>query len=280
MASEKRDIALLTSSAYKVSHAPEGDWYLSNILREDQLLMEALEKQGLTSVRVDWADPDVDWELFRCAVFRTTWDYFERFKEFTAWLNRVEGLTRLCNELSLIRWNMDKHYLLDLDRKGIPIVESHMIEQGDKLILKEMMEQLGWSEGVIKPCVSGAARHTYRVNETNADSIEEFIQPLLKKESFMLQPFLPEITKTGEDTVMVIGGEVTHAVRKVAKEGDFRVQDDHGGKVYEYTPLPEQEELAIHAMKACDPVPVYGRVDMVRDLEGQWAVMELELVEP
>ena len=33
-------------------------------------------------------------------------------------------------------------------------------------------------------------------------------------------------------------------------------------------------------MKACDQVPVYGRVDMVRDLEGQWAVMELELVEP
>ena len=56
-----------------------------------------------------------------------------------------------------------------------------MIEQGDKLALKEMMEQLGWSEGVIKPCVSGAARHTYRVNETNADSIEELIQPLLEK---------------------------------------------------------------------------------------------------
>ena len=58
--------------------------------------MEALEKQGLTSVRVDWADPDVDWGSYRCAVFRTTWDYFERFKEFNAWLNRVEGLTRLC----------------------------------------------------------------------------------------------------------------------------------------------------------------------------------------
>lgn len=280
MASEKWDIALLTSSAYKVSHAPEGDWYLANILREDQLLMEALEKQGFTSVRVDWADPDVDWEMFRCAVFRTTWDYFERFKEFTIWLNRVEKLTRLCNDISLVRWNMDKHYLLDLEKNGIPVVESCMIEKGSELNLKELMDQCGWSEGVIKPCVSGAARHTYRVGESNVNEIESIIRPLLQKESFMLQPFLPEIMKTGEDTVMVIGGEVTHAVRKVAKQGDFRVQDDHGGTVHEYKPLPEQEELALRAMQACDPMPVYGRVDMVRNLNGEWAVMELELIEP
>ena len=26
-------------------------------------------------------------------------------------------------------------------------------------------------------------------------------------------------------------GEYSHSVRKIAKEGDFRVQDDHGGRV-------------------------------------------------
>lgn len=271
---------MLTSSAYKVSHAAEGDWYLANILIEDELLHKALEARGLTSVRVDWADPEVDWESFRCAVFRTTWDYFERVKEFTRWLNRVESLTRLCNDISLIRWNMDKHYLLDLEKRGIPVVNSLIIEKGSRLDLSELLDQSGWSEGVIKPCVSGAARHTYRVNRENASGIEAFIQPLVMGESFMLQPFLPEIMRTGEDTLMVIGGEVTHAVRKVAKEGDFRVQDDHGGTVHEYTPLAEQEELAVKAISACDPFPVYGRVDMVRDDKGEWVVMELELIEP
>ena len=35
----------------------------------------------------------------------------------------------------------------------------------------------------------------------------------------MLQPFLPEIMKTGEDTVMVIGGEVTHCGQKSCERG-------------------------------------------------------------
>ena len=280
MASDNNDIALLTSSAYKVTHAAEGDWYLANILKEDELLQQALEARGLTSLRVDWADPEVDWESFRCAVFRTTWDYFERFREFTRWLNRVETLTRLCNDISLIRWNMDKHYLLDLKDRGIPVVDSIMIEKGSDFRLAELLRQSGWSEGVIKPCVSGAARHTYRVNRDITSAIEAFIQPLLTEESFMLQPFLPDIMKTGEDTLMVIGGEVTHAVRKVAKEGDFRVQDDHGGTVHEYTPTAEQTELAVRAIEACNPTPVYGRVDMVRDRNGKWVVMELELIEP
>lgn len=256
MAPDNPDIALLTSSAYKVSHAAEGDWYLANILKEDELLQQALEARGLTSVRVDWSDPEVEWESFRCAVFRTTWDYFERFKEFTLWLNRVEKLTRLCNDVSLIRWNMDKHYLPDLEKKGIPVVDSLMIEKGSSLDLADLLEHSGWKEGVVKPCVSGAARHTYRVNRESASAIEEFIRPLLSSESFMLQPFLPEIMTTGEDTLMVIGGEVTHAVRKVAREGDFRVQDDHGGTVHEYTPTAEQTELAVRAMKACEPDPV------------------------
>ncbi|PWN07299.1 ATP-grasp domain-containing protein [Rhodohalobacter mucosus] len=280
MTTQDSDIALLTSSAYKVSHAAEGDWYLANILKEDQLLQEALKERGITSVRVDWADPEVDWESFKCVVFRTTWDYFERFREFTLWLNRVEKLTRLCNDISLIRWNMDKHYLKDLENRGIPVVDSLMIEKESTLDLRSLLEESGWTEGVIKPCVSGAARHTYRVNRESAAEIEKFIRPLLSGESFILQPFLPEIMTTGEDTLMVIGGEVTHAVRKVAKEGDFRVQDDHGGTVHEYKPLQEQVQLAVKAMDACNPEPVYGRVDMVRNLEGEWVVMELELIEP
>ena len=47
-------------------------------------------------------------------MFRTTWDYFDRFAEFSAWLDRVQSLTRLCNPPATVRWNLDKHYLADL----------------------------------------------------------------------------------------------------------------------------------------------------------------------
>ena len=94
------------------------------------------------------------------------------------------------------------------------------------------------------------------------------------------QPFVADIVATGEDTLVAIAGRVTHGVRKRAKPGDFRVQDDHGGTVHHLEPTPEQVALAERALAACGTMPAYGRVDMVRLGDGSLAVMELELVEP
>ncbi len=274
------DVALLTDHRYTASTAARDDWYLGNILRDDKLLQEALGSIGLTSVRVDWARRDVDWSAFRCAVFRTTWDYYDRISEFTAWLNHIENQTKLCNDASIIWWNLDKHYLSDLELKGIPVVPSRFIEAGETANLSLLLDETGWTEAIIKPCISGGARHTYRVNSENADTIQDIVQLLLAGESFMLQPFLSDIQISGEYTLMIIDGRFTHAVRKTAKDGDFRVQDDHGGVVHPCNPTEEQIELAERTMAACEPAPVYGRVDMVRDNTGQWVVMELELIEP
>jgi glutathione synthase/RimK-type ligase-like ATP-grasp enzyme len=276
----RADIALLTDHRYTAEEAEEGDWYLANILKDDSLLQEALKRRGLTSVRLDWSDPEVDWSQFRAVVFRTTWDYFERIDEFTAWLKEVEQKTRVINDPSIIWWNLDKHYLHDLEQRGVPVVESIFIEKGDPLNLRERLESAGWDEGVIKPCISGSAWNTFRVNLENVSEVEATIDPLLKHYSFILQPFLRQIVETGEDTLMVIGGKETHAVRKVAKPGDFRVQDDHGGTVHDHHPSAEQVALAEKAIAACSPSPAYGRVDMVRNNDGEWVVMELELIEP
>jgi glutathione synthase/RimK-type ligase-like ATP-grasp enzyme len=274
------EVALLTDRRYIAPVAPDGAWYLANILHDDRLLQAALDQLGLSSVRVDWSRPDEDWSRYRCLVFRTTWDYFDRFAEFTAWLDRVRSQTRLCNELSLIRWNVDKHYLADLGARGIPVVRSRFVERGTAVRLRDLLDQTGWHDAVIKPCVSGSARHTYRINRETADAVDAVIQPLLPTESVILQPFERAIVDHGEDSLMVFGGRFSHAVRKVAKPGDFRVQDDHGGTARPYQPTPAQVELAERAIAACDVMPAYGRVDMIQDDQGRDTVMELELVEP
>jgi glutathione synthase/RimK-type ligase-like ATP-grasp enzyme len=260
--------------------APEGNRYIGNILLDDQLLSAALSARGLSSVRVDWSRPDVDWSRFRCSVFRTTWDYFDRFDEFTTWLARAERQTTLCNAPPIIRWNMDKHYLADLEAKGVPIVPCRFVERGSEETLLGLIESTGWEDAILKPCVSGGARHTYRVHRGNAGDVEPILRQLLPHKAFILQPFQDDIVRTGEDTLMVLNGRYTHAVRKVAKQGDFRVQDDHGGTVHNYEPTREQMELAERAMALCEPAPAYGRVDMVRDNEGRHAIMEVELIEP
>lgn len=276
----KADVALLTEQRYTAAVAEEGDWYLGNILRDDQLLQTALANHGLSSVRVDWADPNVDWSRFRCAVFRTTWDYFERRHEFTEWLARVRNQTRLCNDAALIDWNMDKHYLADLEAKGISIVPSKFIERGSTVTLRELLDESGWDEAIIKPCISGAARHTYRINRASAPALEPIVRQLLTDESLILQPFQQSVMSHGEDTLMLFNGRFTHAVKKVPKRGDFRVQDDHGGTVHPHEPSDAQIEFAQRAMAACPSAPAYGRVDIVQDNHGNLAVMELELIEP
>lgn len=274
------DVALLTDRRYTARTAAAGDWYLANILDDDRLLQEALARRGLSSARVDWADPTAHWSRFRCAVFRTTWDYFERFAEFDAWLARADRETRVCNPSSTVRWNMDKHYLADLAGRGVPVVPSVFLDRGSARSLADVLADTGWDEAVVKPCVSGAARHTYRVNRGTAAEHQPLLTALLAQEAMIVQPFQADILRTGEDTLMVFGGRYSHAVRKAAKAGDFRVQDDHGGAVHEYKPTAEQIALAESAVAACHPVPVYGRVDMVRDNGGRLAVMELELIEP
>jgi len=274
------DVALLTDHRYTASTAAADDWYLDNILSDDRLLQAALEARGISSLRVDWADPHIDWSQFRLAVFRTTWDYFDRWAEFSSWLQAVKSQTKLCNDYATVRWNTDKHYLADLQTRGVNTVPSHFVERGSRVTLLELLSTTGWENAVIKPCVSGAARHTYRVNQHNAGTINPIMQELLTAESLILQPFQQHILDHGEETLMVFNGRYSHAVRKVAKPGDFRVQDDHGGKAFSYQPTAEQIELAERAMSVCDRLPVYGRVDMIRDNAGELAIMELELIEP
>lgn len=278
--SSRGDIALLTEQRYVAERAPADDWYFANILRDDALLREGLAAHGFRVQRVDWADPTVDWSRFRAAVFRTTWDYFVRFEEFTAWLTRVQHLTPLINAPETIWWNLDKHYLADLDGRGVAAVPSLYLERGDARTLDSLLVETGWQEAVIKPCVSGAARNTYRVRSSNAAEVEQALAPFRAVESFMFQPFIADIVSGGEITLVVIDGMVTHGVRKVPKAGDFRVQDDHGGSWTEYVPSEEEIGVAERAVAACTPRPLYGRVDLVRGAEGTLQLMELELIEP
>ncbi len=275
---ESTDITILTDARYETPD--EGNWYVAQLLGEERLLLAGLEARGLRTARVAWSNPDFDWSRTRAAVFRSTWDYFERFAEFSAWMDRVERGTRLFNAPELVRWNVDKHYLRDLAGRGVNVPVTQFIERGETTTLREAFAGCGWSEAILKPAVSGAARHTYRLNAANLDAHESMLRELLREEAMMLQPFLGNVLTQGELSLIVIGGRCTHAVRKIAKPGDFRVQDDHGGTVHPHTPTADEIAFAEHAVAARPQAPLYARVDAVRDDAGALSLMELELVEP
>jgi len=229
--------------------------------------------------RKDWADPDFDWSTTRRAVFRTTWDYFDKFIEFKFWLDKVESQTQFINPISQIRWNMDKWYLKDLADLGIKVGETNYHKKRSTLSLKQIFENSGWNDVILKPNIAGTARHTYRLNHENIAELESTFSKLIKNEDMILQQFQHKIMRKGEISFVVIGGKFTHSVLKKSKEGDFRVQDDFGGTLHDYHPSKEEIEFAETVVQACNPLPAYARVDVMWDNEGELVVSEVELIE-
>ncbi|WP_299361727.1 hypothetical protein [Winogradskyella sp.] len=274
----KYDIVVLTD--HKHAYPNKIDDYTKNVIVEDALIANALGKLGLKVIRLAWSDPFFDWSSTKAILFRTTWDYFDDFPKFSDWLNTVSKVTTLINSEALIRWNIDKHYLLDLQKNGVHITETLFIEAGTTKSLEDLHTETGWEETVLKPCVSGAARHTYKLTVENRANHEGVYMALIANEAMMLQPFQRRIVSEGEVSMMVFNGQFTHAILKKAKSGDFRVQDDFGGSVHNYTPTETEIEFAEKTVRACKELPLYARVDIFNDNNSKIALAELELVEP
>ena len=272
------DVIILTD--YRYVNPEKTDWYIDQVLLEDKILQTSLEKKDLKVCKKDWADKDFDWTTTKYAIFRTTWDYFERFDEFLAWLEDTKNKTTFINSAEIINWNIDKHYLQDLERNKINIAPTLFIEKGDAITLQELFKKTNWNEAVIKPAISGAARHTYRVSLSNYRNYEGIFQELIYEECMLFQEFLNSITEKGEISLIMIDRKFTHAVKKIAKKGDFRVQDDHGGKVEKYYPSQTEILFAEQCIENSPFSPIYARVDIVYDNKNKISLSELELIEP
>ena len=272
------DITILTDQRFLMDS--NADEYAQNVLLEDKLLKQALERLGYSVHRTNWDDADFDWSTTDYIFFRTTWDYFDRYEEFAPWLEAVCTKTKLINPKELIYWSLDKHYLNDLDEAGIRIPNTVFIEPKDPRSLSEIVDSMNWKEFILKPAISGAGRHTYRFTKENVSDHEAIFSELIAKESMLIQEFQTNILTKGEVAFMVFGGKFSHAVLKKAKAGDFRVQDDFGGTIDIYQPNKEEIAFVEKAFSACNPLPIYARIDVIWDNNDELCIGEIELIEP
>ncbi len=195
-------------------------------------------------------------------------------------MKRVSAATKTINPIETIYWNIDKFYLRDLEQKGVRIPPTLFIERGDSRTLQEILLPESWGEVIIKPAVSGAARHTYRICRKDITSYEEIFHQLIANERMLVQEFQSNIVSRGEVSFVVFGGKFSHAILKTAKAGDFRVQEDFGGTIVDYVPTEKEIAMAENAVSVCDPTPIYARVDVFWDNRDQLSLGEIELIEP
>lgn len=246
---------------------------------DDRLVFEPLKKLGWDACEISWHNPDVAWDRFDLVVIRSTWDYQYLFDDYLACLKKIEqSKTRLANSYETVCWNVDKTYLNDLARQGVETVPTIWKESVDNAAMLDAFETFNSERIIVKPTVSASAHDTFLVEKDDFDLMAK-IEATAEGRSFMIQPFIASVIEEGEYSLMLLGGEYSHAVIKRPKSGDFRVQEQHGGSNEVVRPEELLVEKAQQAVDSVPEAPLYARADFVRQ-GSRFLLMELELIEP
>jgi glutathione synthase/RimK-type ligase-like ATP-grasp enzyme len=243
--------------------------------REDALLAATMRSRGWSVAPIAWTSEEVRWEEFDCVLVRSTWDYHLRVDDF---LRRLEEIAaagpRLANSASLIGWNANKTYLKRLSDSGLPTVPTEVHRGLPNLAAA--FERFGSDRLVAKPVVGASAYKTFLLK--NGDGSDEASAALTDVDC-ILQPFVPTIATLGETSMVFLGGQFSHAVQKLPAAGDYRVQEELGGRSFQITASRELRDFADSVVTVLPEPPLYARIDVVR-YKDQPVVMEVELIEP
>ncbi|WP_458317697.1 ATP-grasp domain-containing protein [Mycolicibacterium brisbanense] len=258
---------------------PEGDG-------DDAGLVAALRTRGLHARWLSWDDPaTLDADL---VVLRATWDYPDRLDEYLSWTRSVRNLI---NPPALVEWNIDKHYLIDLDRLGVPVVPTQHFPVGQAV-------RIPAGEVVVKPAVGAGSQGAQRFVDADAAAVHA-AQLHAQGRAVLVQPYDPRIVD-GETALVFINGEESHAFTKgpiLPAAGSAPEFEETGTYATESLSAAEPDDeiwevgrLAIAAVTRMFDIAardlLYARVDVIGGAAATGKgpddprLLELELVEP
>lgn len=234
----------------------------------------ALAAAGLVVEHRLWTDPG-DLTGFDLVTALFAWGYQRDVPRWYALLDRLEAeQLPVVNPVPLLRWNSDKSYLADLAAQGLAVIPTLFVDVLDDASFAGACAALDTADVVIKPAISAGADGTHRLY------VGDTLPADAQGQRRLVQPLMPGIVRDGEFSLFLFDGRLSHAIVKRPSVGDFRVQEQFGGREFAWAATPEAHALAIAAIAACPLPPVYARVDLVGDADGKLHIMELELIEP
>ncbi|MDO4888075.1 MAG: glutathione synthetase [Actinomycetaceae bacterium] len=269
---------------------------LPDLDADEAALPDALRARGVEPRVAVWDDPEVDWSQAGVVVARSVRDYADKREDFLAWARSVP---RLLNPAGLMEWNSDKHYLLELSRRGLPTIPTTWLEPDHEYSKHQVHTRFpAFGDFVVKPAVSSGGRGTGRYTATDptsrGEAIHHAMQELEQGHSVMVQRYLEEIDRSGEVSLVYLNGMPAYRVEKEPMlHPSFRSDDQVQEEVVRSLDADEDEwrwgeqiRAAIHAytldINGRDELPLYNRVDIVRGGSGNdndFYVMEISLID-
>lgn len=254
----------------------------------DHLIEPHLLARGWQTSTVSWRKKNVDWSQYDVVLIRTPWDYQEDAEAFLAVLTEIELSTaRLENSFEMVKWNIDKIYLQQLEQQGVPLVPTiWQARLGNNTINQAQLDdwfcKTGADQIVLKPRISANSDNTHWLKKKNNNIDFDQLNTAFCDRDFMVQPFVSAVTEEGEYSLFYFNGEYSHAILKTPKEEDFRVQEEHGGRLKLITPeakLITSAEQCMLGIKQTHEMPLYARLDLIR-FNDEFVLMEAEMIEP
>jgi len=246
----------------------------------DHLTFTHLENSGWSVEEISWHKTKVNWNDYDLVIIRSPWDYQNDAEGFLRVLDKIEASTAtLANPVEIVRWNINKRYLLTLENKGINIVPTVFKDSINVAQLVEYFEHFSVDELILKPSVSANADDTFRLSLKDLKKQTSKLNALFVHRDCMIQPFMDSVISEGEYSLFYFNGALSHAILKVPATNDFRVQEEHGGSLKSIVPEQQLKECGDLVLDAIEGELLYARFDFVRS-KSDFFLMEAELIEP
>lgn len=247
---------------------------------EHDLMVAALEPaltaRGIDMKVIDWEAELSEFDGVSLVLLGSCWNYQDKHEAFLARLDELETQgVQLCNPAEIVRWNSRKTYLRELSERGAATIPTLWREVVTSKGAIEAMDTFETDRIVVKRQIGAGAEGQELLLRSSLPGPDwNFGHPA------MMQPYLPAIAEDGELSLIFIDGNFSHALRKRAADGEYRIQSIYGGREEDYSPSPEEIAQAKTVFDALPfDAPLYARIDMLRH-EDQLLLMEAEMIEP
>ena len=204
-------------------------------------------------------------------VYKMEGFYFDLPRFFRMVETFAEAAPLVVNHPRTIRHNIDKRYLLELEREGLLVPPTRLFDE-------TVRERLARGEAVVLKPISGERGKGVMLVKTPAelDAIEGH------EDEYLAQDFIPGV-RAGERSLVFLGFEYQFAfLKRPSNPQEFRCNESQGGTAVLYEPTAEEMAFALRTLRTYESFgcPIhYSRIDLIES-DRVPMLMEAELINP